>query len=178
MKIKLLKYSIIFLSLFILHCASAEKSVSGNNSVLKGNSSKEAESADKIDNSKTFELFFTLDNDEDCISVGLNSEAYDEVLNKYIQLKNFYIVEKSIDISRFNSAKKSMFTEIGRNYDFNWNTRQKIEICSSGTDPIKTLNKNDNFRIRFTVFKDINFKYDIIISSGHKVKIMERNPVK
>jgi hypothetical protein len=162
---------------FFIQCKSIEKSTFENNNIFNGNSSTENESKDKIDNEKTFELFFILDDNEECMAINISLESYDETLNKYTKIKTFFIVEKLIDISKFNPDKKSIFSEISRNYDYNWNTKQKIEICSSTTDPIKILNKNNNFRIRFTVFKNINFKYEIIISSKHPVKITEKNPV-
>jgi hypothetical protein len=177
LNIKSFKCLVILIPLFFIQCKSIEKSSFENNSIFKGNSSKENESKDKIDNGKTFELFFELNDDENCITINMSSESYDEILNKFIQIKTFFIVEKAIDISKFSPEKKSIFSEISRNYDYNWNTKQKILICSSKTDPIKTLNKTNNFRIRFTIYNDIKFKYEIIISSKHPVTITEKNPV-
>jgi hypothetical protein len=173
--LKLFKYFIIMLTLFFIQCKSADKTSLINN-IFNGNSSKEIESREKIDNWKTFELFFTLNDDEECITINMSSASFDEILNKYMQIKTFFIVEKAIDISKFSPDKKIMFSETGKNYDFNWNTKQKIEICSSATDPIKTLKKNNTFKLRFTAFRDINFKYEIIISSMHPVIITEKIP--
>jgi hypothetical protein len=175
--IRFIKFFLLIIVL-LLHCKSIDKSAYNNNKIFTGNTTSEVESKDKIDNWKTFEIFFNLNNNEDCIKVNLSSEIYDEILNKNIPIKTYFIVEKAIDISKFSLDKKSMFSEMGRNYDYNWNTRLEINICSSETDPIKTLNKNNNFRIRFTVFRDINFKYTVKIFSNQLISITEKNPVK
>ncbi|MBN2403518.1 MAG: hypothetical protein JXN64_14160 [Spirochaetes bacterium] len=176
MNIKLFKYFIIIL-LFLIQCKSVDKSDYKNTNILKGNAVREIESGHKIDNWKTYELFFTLNDSEECIKVNLSSAKFDEVLNEDTAIKTFFIVEKAIDISKFGMDKKSLFSEIGRNYDYNWSAMQEITICSSAADPIKTLDKNNNFRIRFTVFKDFNFKYTLNIFSDHPVKITDKNPV-
>ncbi len=175
MIVKSFIYFIILITPFFLQCKSVDKTTYKNINNLKGISSREIESRDKIDDGKTFELFFTLDNDEDCLMIDVSSEVYDIILNKNVRIKTFYIIEKSVDLSRFGPDKINVFSEIDRNYDYNWNAKQKIEICSSATDPIKIFKKNNNFRLRFTVFSDKNFKYEITISSEHRIIITEKN---
>jgi hypothetical protein len=175
--ITLIKHIVLLIFIFLMQCRSIDKSAYKNNNIFKGDSIREIESKEKIDNWKTYEIFFTLNGNEDCIKLNLSSDIYDAVINKNTTIKTYFIVEKAIDISKFSLDKKSMFSEIGRNYDYNWNTKQEFDVCSSKSDPIKTLNKNNNFRIRFTVFKDINFKYAINIFSNQSVIITDKNPV-
>lgn len=167
---------IIIIIIFFTQCKSADKVSFNSKNLFSNNTHKEIESNDKIDRWKTFEVFFNFKKDEECIKINLSSQIYDENLNKNINLKIFFIVEKAIDISKFSSDRKIIYSEIGRNYDYNWNTKQEIDICSSEMDPIKILHKSDTFRIRFTSFRDINYKYSVNIYSKEIINISEKKP--
>jgi len=138
--------------------------------LLKGTTIKDIESTDKIDKSNTYEIKFTLNNTEDCIKIKVSSYKTDEILNEKITLNTFFTVEKILDISNFNDpGSKITYSELDSNYDNNWKTKPEIIICSVN-NPIKRLNKDDKFRIRFTAFQENNFSYEIIIQSDYGIK--------
>ncbi|MFH0974749.1 MAG: hypothetical protein V1874_03080 [Spirochaetota bacterium] len=168
-------YFLIIVIFCFINCKSFNKITYDSVNTLSGNPKKEIESNDKIDNWKTYEIFFKLSSDEDCINIKMMAETYDEVSGKNIALKIFFIIDKAVDISRFNQEKKILFSELGRNYNFNWSARQNIDVCSIRNDPIKRLDKNNVFRIRFTAFKITNFLYNINIFSDSQIKIMDKN---
>jgi hypothetical protein len=166
---------IVLLFMFLLSkCVSTDRASDLPGNVFSGYSSGTMESKDKIDKWKTFELFFTLDNPEDCIKINIISEIFDEISNKKIFLKTYFTVEKAVDVSKFSKENAVLYSEMGRNFDYNWTAKQDLEICSSDSDPIKKLNKSGKYRIRFTIFKDINFKYNININSKNKIHINEK----
>ncbi len=162
--------------LLSIKCASTDQYANITRNTFTGGSAGEIGSGEKIDQWKTFEIFFLFKNNEDCIKINITSEMFEEIENKKKLIKTYFIIEKAIDVSKFNSDSNILYSEISRNYDSNWTAKQEIEICSSDSDPIKRLNKGDLFRIRFTTFRDDNYKYIINIYSKNPVNISEKIP--
>ncbi|MCU0821979.1 MAG: hypothetical protein MUC95_05835 [Spirochaetes bacterium] len=133
-------------------------------------------SNDKIDTGKTFLVYFLINNEEECIEVNVNAVYTDESIQSEVSAKTFFIVEKAVDISKFGDpGERVYFTELGRNFDFSWNRERELRICTSELDPIKKLRK-DIYRIRFTIFREENFNYEVYIKSENRIVIEESLP--
>jgi hypothetical protein len=178
MKKKNAEFILISVLLTLASCASTGVSMntaSGPGSTFSGNTADAIESFEKIDNWKTFETFFILNQPEDCIKISINSEIFDELESKKIFLKTYYIIEKAVDVSKFRKENTILFSELGRNFDYNWTAKQELTICSIDSDPIKRLDRTNKIRIRFTTFKENSFKYTIIINSKYPINIGDKN---
>ncbi len=148
-----------------------------NTNIFKGRSGKDIKGSDSIDKSKTYKLYFILNEKEECIKINMVSTIYDEISGLEKLSKIFFIVEKAVDISQFKKSKneKIIFSELGRNFDYSWNREREIIICSSDVDPIKKLSKNI-YRVRFTIFRNKRFNYEINIFSNNKIKFDKQLP--
>ncbi|MDY6934091.1 MAG: hypothetical protein SVZ03_07700 [Spirochaetota bacterium] len=141
-----------------------------NENIYTGVTSKELESKEKIDNGRTFEVFFSIETEEKCLKFILSSSIIDTIFKKQRFIGIFYIVEKAVDISQFKASqsKQFIFSEVGKNFDYNWNTKDEITICTSMNDPIQKLDKSI-YRIRFTVFQKEDYNFRIKILSENKI---------
>ena len=148
-----------------------------NRNTLKGVAAGRIMTGDRIDTGKTYEVFFVINEDEECIKVNVNAVYMDDAAQSDMSARTFFIVEKAVDISRFGDQKKKVFfTELGRNFDLSWNRDRDALICSSEADPIKKL-KKDIYRIRFTTFRDEEYSYEVNVQSENKITIEESYPV-
>lgn len=86
------------------------------------------------------------------------------------EINTYYIVEKLVDISRYKAEKKSMFYEIGRNFDLRWNASPLVVLCTDASDPLKKLDPG-LYRIRFTGLTSSNFYYRVEIYSAQEQAI-------
>ncbi|MCX7677891.1 MAG: hypothetical protein N2316_01600 [Spirochaetes bacterium] len=157
-------------SLSIFCCTSYEQTANYRHiSYFEGNSSRSEKSDQKIANSPTWQIFFSMLKPEKCIKIVFTSKTEIETLKGTIvnEIISYFIVEKLIDISRYNFDKKNIFYEIGKNFDLRWNTSQIAIICTDDNDPLKKLEPG-LYRIRFTGFKSSDFNYRIEIFSHHE----------
>lgn len=165
------------LVLMAASCSAAGK----NNTTQKGapyqgDTGKALESADRIDREKTYEIYFRLTTPEECIRVEMTSRAPESAIEKKVRvIRTFFIVEKSVDLSKFDvrNAARTVFSEIGRNYDQNWNRTKEITLCSTPSDPIRKMDPS-LYRIRFTSFRDDPFSFEIIIYSKNSAVFSEK----
>ncbi len=76
----------------------------------------------QIDKGNTYEIYFSLKEKEECIKVILISKLLDEAALSQRIAKSFFIVEKSLDVSKFaeSANKKKIYFELGRNFDSRW----------------------------------------------------------
>ena len=173
MVIRIVKYIFILILLFFIGCKSTENIMYMTKNSITRSVIKEIESEDKIDHAKTFQINLVLKNSEDCIIINMSSQIFDEIIDKNVYLKIYFNVEKYLDIGKFPGLNNTIqYSEIGRNYDFSWNTKEQIEICSS-ENPIFSLNKGDNIRIRFTTFDKRYFQYKITVFSDNGVNFLK-----
>ncbi len=167
---------LLFFLIFFCQCKSGSVTFY-NRSSFKGTTGKEIKSRDIIDKDNTYEVYFILEEKEECIKISISSKIYDEIVGREKLLKTFFVVEKAVDISRFKDSKrkKILFSELGRNFDYSWNREREIVICSSQIDPIKKLNR-DIYRIRFTTFRNKEYNYEINIFLNSKVDFKKQFP--
>lgn len=168
-RVELAITSLLFL---FIQCKSADINLNQINS-YKGITTNEIESKAKIDKGRTYEIPFTIEKQEKCLNISITSIIFDTVFNKEEIVKTYFIVEKAIDISHYKNinSKKFALSEIGRNFNNNWEIKKEIVICSSDNDPIKKINKS-LYRIRFTIFRQEDFRFKIKILSMNKIHFL------
>ncbi|MDY6968343.1 MAG: hypothetical protein SVR08_06785 [Spirochaetota bacterium] len=167
----LFKIAVISLPLILhLYCASINIFDYNNKNTATGITSNSMISKAEIDRDRTYEIYFYIDIEEECIKIDISSQFFDRIYKKNIFLKTYFIVERAIDSSKFKNkgVKGYFFSELGRNFNNDWKIKKGLVICSSQDNPLQKLNKGI-YRIRFTVFKKTNFNYTIDIFSNNKI---------
>lgn len=162
-----------------LSCSSQKKDY-----VYKFQSSKKItapelkESKHKIDAGKTYEIFFTIEKDVQCLRAAVTSATLqDRFTHKSKPIKTFFIIERMIDISGYSGSKEGFeYTEIDRNFDSSWDRKQNITICSSDTDPLKKINSTSVYRIRFCNYLSDESNFNIRINADTKITILTELP--
>lgn len=158
----------IFLILYSLWCTTPGTPGDYRHTTrFEGISISSEKSDQKIANDTTWQLFFTLKKPEKCIKIVFSSLMKVETLKQPIQseINTYFVVEKIVDISRYKAEKKSIFYEIGRNFDIRWNSSPLAVLCTDETDPLKKLDQG-LYRIRFSGLKSTNFHYRVEIFSA------------
>lgn len=179
-------YVIVLIIISPIGCKTIKKEMQFAHKVsYSGITNPSIESSNKIDKEKTYEIYFTIEKDEKCLKLTIQSIAeYEGILKDEKIVKTYFIVEKAIDISRFareesrkSPTKKDIpkiaYSEIGKNFDHRWNRKRDLLICTSIDDPIKKLNTS-KYRIRFTTFMKDNFSFTITAYSNQKITFMEK----
>lgn len=136
---------------------------------FEGISISSEKSDQKIATDTTWQLFFTLKKPEKCIKIVFSSVMKVETLKEPIksEINTYFVVEKIVDISRYKTEKKSIFYEIGRNFDLRWNASPLVVLCTDEADPLKKLDQG-LYRLRFTGLKSTNFHYRVEIFSAQE----------
>ncbi len=132
----------------------------------EGQSISAEQSDQKIAGDSTWQLFITLKKPEKCVKIVFSSKVNVETLKTPVtsEINTYFIIEKIVDISRYNIDKKNIFYEIGRNFDLRWNVSPLVVICADDADPLKKLDAG-LYRIRFTGLKSTNFHFRVEIYS-------------
>lgn len=160
---RIVKYILFIMTLFFIQCKSIEIPEYNKIEKIQGNTEITKSITDKIDKGTTYAVTFSLKGNEKCIKLGINTTVFEESIEKNINIKNYFIIEKKIDLSDFPAIDtKNYYSEIARNFDYNWSTKPEIELCST-SNPIEKLNKDSELRVRFTTFDKRNFEYIINI---------------
>ena len=125
-------------------------------------------SKELIDKTPTYELYFNLAENTQCIDVTVIAEDKNEK-----RVRCAFILESKVDLSYYTSKPlKPVYTEIARNYDFNWRMQTTVNVCTSATDPLKKLNKG-SYRLRISAFSGNYFTFTIDISSPVPVEFIQ-----
>jgi hypothetical protein len=157
-------------SLTGLHCASGGGIVTYDYSITtEGITGDSMLSGDRIQEGRTYQVFFSMDEPEQCIKISLETHLISPTIkgDRLKKINSYFIVEKQVDITRFNINRDSVFSEIGRNYDLNWLSSDGFTLCTVPDDPIQNLSKG-LYRIRFTSFRSEEVKYSISLYSNRK----------
>ncbi len=134
---------------------------------IRGTSSKENLSKEKIDNHPSYEAYFTLEKDEECIKITVLAKNT-AVISAYVDptVRASFVLEKAIDVSRFNPrGGRIVYAEIGRNFDASWKSERETVVCSVKDDPLKKLTPGP-YRIRLSVFQAKEFGFSIAIATN------------
>jgi hypothetical protein len=180
---------ILLIILSPISCKTIKKEITfANKRSYSGVTESSIESKNMIDNEKAYEIYFKIEEDENCIKVSMKSKVqYESIVKDEKSVKTYFIVEKAIDISKFikeepqessktvkRDIQRTAFSEIGRNFDYRWNRKRSILICTSKEDPIKKLDKSSLYRIRFTIFMKYNFSFTITVNSDQKIIFIKK----
>ncbi len=126
-------------------------------------------SGKKIQDGRTYQVFFVIDEPERCIKITLETSLIIPTIkgNSYKKINSYFVVEKQVDITRFNINRDTVFSEIGRNYDLNWFSKDDHTVCTIADDPIQHLKKG-LYRVRFTAFRSEEVRYSVTLFSNRK----------
>jgi hypothetical protein len=169
-------FLILFSFIFFYSCKTGQEYVYKYNLSEKGDSKDIVISKEKIDGTNAFEAYFRLEKPVKCLKISISATSFaDSFGKKQVVLKTYFTVEKALNITNFKAGKdKYMFSEMGKNFDQQWDRSRDITVCSSEDDPIKKFDSKSVYRIRFTPFTNDNFTYQIKISCDEKV-IFQKN---
>jgi hypothetical protein len=161
--------------LFLFSCKTTQEYNYKFNFVEKGESKELLTSKEKIDGTNAYETYFTLEKPVNCIKISISATAFaDDFGKKQVVLKTYFTVEKVVNIKNFKFGKeKYTFSEMGKNFDQQWDRSRDITVCSSEDDPIKKFDAKSVYRIRFTPFTGDKFSYQIKISSDVKALFLK-----
>ena len=165
--------------LFTLSCATGSQKKFAFTENRQGPQENFHPSKDLIDREKTAEIFFKLEKPVDRIHITVRAmEKMDDFNTELAPCKTFFIVEKAVDIRRFQSTKGTgtVYTELGRNFSSSWEREQDIEIVSRTDDPILSLEEKSLYRVRFTVFTQGPCTFDVSISADCHVLFPDTPP--
>lgn len=165
---------IVILSVALAGCASTQEGrVFKKSSVMTVSGETAILSADRIDRYPTYMVYFRLEKPADAVSISITAEYVADITGAKKSRKAYFIVEKIVDLSQFKNIKLgNLHTEIGRNYDAEWNREKEITLISSKSEPFKNLDADSTYRIRFTTFAQENFEFTIVVNADCAVTFM------
>lgn len=163
----------MFLLCFFYACATSQITYSQKD-LFSDTMSPGYKTGNSIDGATTYQVFFTLKSNEECIKISVLSDMKDDTARP---IRTAFVVEKVIDVTPFtgSSRRKLEYSLLGRNYDTNWAIDSDIQLCSKSTDPIHTLGAGW-YRIRFSAFTDLAYITAITIYSNHGVQFSQSLP--
>ncbi len=180
---RFIKIYYIFLILFTAGCITGQKDTGSKVSVYNYGNTSEAstKSADLIDNNTTYQVFFTIENKAECITIDIESVYLQKSFPiQKIPKKTYFIVEKELKLAYQSTRNNLKYVPLGRNFNNDWETFTPVKICTIKNDPLSTLD-NSRYRIRFTTFEKLPVYYIITINSDQKIIFPEEkafNPAK
>jgi len=168
------------LAIFTAQACSSGKGIRvyDNKSSLSRPSESLPISKEMIENEITYELYFTLEKNADCIKIDiLSSATVNEFSGKKESLKTFFIAEQIIDVSKFSNEKtKYIYSEMGRNFDQGWERKKDITICTDKNDPISALKSSTPYRLRFSNFQKLRCDFEVNVQADCRVFYHEKIP--
>jgi len=151
-------------------CASLSRPGEYRHKNTRTGSSEESEKAEpKIAGDSTYQVFFNLRKEEKCVKIVFASRIRETTLKKTFirDVNTYFIIEKIVDIDRFKTDSKTIFYEIGRNFDLRWNISNTMVICTDDADPYRKLDAG-LYRIRFSSLRAPSFIYVLDIYSNNE----------
>ena len=180
MNIRITLIQIIIPALLVLSCAESPNKPLKQAESARGPAEQFHISKDLIDREKTAEVYFRLEKSVSRIHVSVRAlEKMNDFDTDPVPSKTFFIVDKAIDVTRFNPDKgtKLVYTELARNFTPSWERELEIDVVSQKDDPILTLDKDSLYRLRFTVFNKGNYTFDISIQADCRVFFTDAPPL-
>jgi hypothetical protein len=156
--------AIVAIASFISGCGGGKSVIYKWKDVFSFQSSSLPVSTEKIDNYETRILYFTISSNEDCIVFGIEG-AVDSgtIMGGTKQVQTYCIIERDI-----GSSSRREFTEIARNYNADWESRQNLQICSQNDLPLLRLEPG-LYRIRSTIFSKDPYNLKITLQTQNPV---------
>jgi hypothetical protein len=136
-------------------------------STRSGTSQESQVSDQKIATDVTYQVFFNIKKPEKCLKISFVSAIREATLKDTVtrNVNTYYVVEKIVDIDRYKAEKKTIFYEVGRNFDARWNSSHIIVVCTDVLDPLKKIDPG-LYRVRFSSFRSPEYQYTIDIYSN------------
>lgn len=148
---------------------------SGNRYSFSDSSTALKRSSESIDKGVTYEIFFSLADSVECITVDLQAVQVQSTFPPdRIPQKTYFIVEKLIDITRYRSAINYTFSPMARNFNNEWETFSPVKICGLKNDPLSKLDSS-TYRVRFTVFDPAPVLFMITVTSDSEITFRVNN---
>jgi hypothetical protein len=159
---------------FFVGCASAAVQAYKKSSTISIPRDKARITRDEIDRYKTHAVYFKLDKAVDSIKIGITAVFVSDIAGTKESRITYFIVDKIIDVKKFrNAGVRRIYSEIGRNFNLDWNAKKEIVIASENGSPFKALDGTSVYRIRYTTFSRENFVYTITIDADCGVTFMD-----
>ena len=172
---------LVFACAFCAQCASPTKAPEFRlENKYAGRTGAAIVSAQKGDFTVSYEIYLSLAQPEKCLDIGISARRSGGE-HSYVKetLKVFFIVERAVNVSQFRLRNNPfIFTEIGRNFDLNWESVKSIWVCTSKTDPLKKLDAGV-YRLRFSMLSAAEFDFEIrVLSNEGPVSFSAALPVR
>lgn len=148
--------------LILLSCSTATMTGDSNAKTytFTAHSSQLPKSRERIDQSTTYELYFTIFENVRCIELSVTAQDKNGK-----RVRSAYVLELLIDLSRFpKQPAQPIYTEIAKNFDSNWRFQNKITMCSDMKDPLRRLSTG-TYRLRITPFSNNFYNFTVDINS-------------
>jgi hypothetical protein len=159
---------------FFVGCASSAVQAYKKSSTISIPRDKARMTRDEIDRYETHEVYFKLDKAVDSIKIGITAVFVADIAGTKESRVTYFIVDKIIDVKKLRNADvRRIYSEIGRNFDLDWNAKKEIVITSERGSPFKALDEDSVCRIRYTTFSRENFVYTITIDADCGVTFMD-----
>jgi hypothetical protein len=108
---KFIFFLIIASMAILLSCGTGPANISENFSLFETDSERARPSEEKIDQGKTYEIYFRLNRPEPCIHVTMTASYLPYRFAKQEKASTVYfVVERLIDISSFRKNEKSVYS--------------------------------------------------------------------
>jgi len=167
---------LVLFMLLLINCKEAVKNNSSNIQTYGNSTEYTLLSSEKIDSGRTFEVRFTLDKPAECMTIDIESVyVYKTFPMQRIPERTFFIVEKKLNFPGLKIGKGKDYTQIGRNYNSDWEIYSPVKICSGRNDPLSQLDASE-YRIRFTSFVKNHLYYIIKITCEAEAEFIEYTP--
>ena len=128
-------------------------------------------SGNRIDNFPASELYFKLESSTRCITIDVVSE-HDPIFSPNV----FFIVERELDIHQFSNNVSTIFVELGRNFNSDWEHSPSVRICTISADPIQKIEPGILYRIRFTHFDNSDIAVTVAIFTNSRITFFRSRP--
>ena len=177
-----LKYPVIMkilaaaalLQFFLSGCSSPTVKIFKKNNIVAIPVDKARRTREEIDRYATYAVYFKLEKAVDSIRIRISAEYVADIIGTRKTRETYFIVEKIIDARKFkNTDVRYFYSEMGRNFDAEWNAAKGLVLVSEKGSPFKALDGNSIYRIRFTPFSSENFVFAVTIDADCGVTFMD-----
>jgi hypothetical protein len=148
-----------------------------NQNQVYGNTTENTKiSAEKIDGAQTYEVSFTLDKPAACMTIDIESAHLQKSFPvQKVPMRTFFYIEKKLNIQQLKTGTAGNYTQLGRNFNNDWELYSPVKICGNKNEPLSTLDTSE-YRIRFTAFEKKQLYYIITIICESKIIFTEYIP--
>lgn len=167
---------LLFLIPLFLNCKETVKEDTGQKQVYGNTTEYTKLSDEKIDYSQTYEVSFNLDKPADCLTIDIESAYLHKTFPvQKVPKRTLFYLEKKLDVTKFKMLTGKNYTQLGRNFNNDWDIFSPVKICGKKDDPLSTLDTSE-YRIRFTAFEEKQLYYIITIICESKIIFIDYTP--